>query len=130
MNAPERPHQQKLVGLSQQPRPVEENDRYQEAEVPDEALLSDRSDMPTKTRRRLRDLLPDRIATRIALTVVIAIVLTQSIGLLLIIGDKLPFMLPLRNIDAVTAMIATPVDRLAVTASSDRLAVATTLSAA
>src|SRR5260221_12096498 len=92
MNAPERPHQQKLVGLSQQPRPVEENDRYQEAEVPDEALLSDRSDMPTKMRRRLRDLLPDRIATRIALTDVIAVVLTQSIRFLVIIGDNLPFL--------------------------------------
>lgn len=79
-------------------------------------------------KRRLRDLLPDRMATRIALTVVAAIVLTQIIGFLLIIGGKLPFLLPLRHLDAVTAMIAAPVNRLAVTPPGDRSAIAKTLS--
>jgi hypothetical protein len=82
------------------------------------------------SRRRSRYLPPDRIATRIALTVVAAIVLTQVIGFLLIIGDKLPFMLPLRNIDVVTEMIAAPVQRLAITPVSDRPSVAASLSTA
>jgi signal transduction histidine kinase len=86
----------------------------------------DRADAPAAV-WRWRNLLPDRIATRIALTVVAAIVLTQVIGFLLIIGDKLPFMLPLRNIDAVTAMIAAPVQRLAITPVGDRPAVAAAL---
>jgi len=77
---------------------------------------------------RWRRFLPDRMATRIAVTVVTAILLTQVISFLLIIGSRVNFLLPLRNLDAVTARIAVPVRALSAIPAADRPALAAQLS--
>lgn len=62
----------------------------------------------------------DRLATRIAVTIVGAILLTQVIGFLLIAGGKWPFLLPLRDIDAATAAITAPVRQIAAAPAAAR----------
>jgi len=69
----------------------------------------------------------DRLATRIALTIVGAILLTQVIGFLLIIGGKWPFLLPLRNIEATTAAIIAPVRQIAAAPPATRREIAAAL---
>ncbi|HVJ44237.1 MAG TPA: ATP-binding protein [Dongiaceae bacterium] len=107
-----------------------------ETDLPSERLKRDsdmrdapvpRPDMP----RRRKICAPlrrhDRLATRIALTIVGAIMLTQVIGFLLFVGGKWPFLLPLRDIEATTAAITAPVRQIAAAPAAARRELAITL---
>lgn len=69
----------------------------------------------------------DKLATRIAATIVGAIFLTQVIGVLLIFGDKWPFLFPLRGFEALSATITGPLQQIAAAPVPDRAAIAASL---
>jgi signal transduction histidine kinase len=69
----------------------------------------------------------DKLATRIAATIVGAILLTQIIGVLLIFGDKWPFLFPLRGLDTISATLAAPLQQIAAAPAGDRAGVAAAL---
>lgn len=70
----------------------------------------------------------DKLATRIALTIVGAIVLTQVIGFLLIAGDNWPLLFPLRGLDAITTLIEAPLEKIVTVPAVNRAAVAAAFS--
>jgi signal transduction histidine kinase len=69
----------------------------------------------------------DKLATRIAATIVGAILLIQVIGVLLIFGDKWPILFPLRGLDTIGATIAAPLNRIIAAPLADRASVAASL---
>ncbi|HVI90088.1 MAG TPA: ATP-binding protein [Dongiaceae bacterium] len=69
----------------------------------------------------------DKLATRIAATIVGAILLTQVIGVLLIVGDKWPLLFPLRGFETISATIASPLRRINAAPMAERTAVAAAL---